>query len=356
MQSKNPVFARREEFARANPQAAQYGQPQQPYGQPQQPYGQPQYGQLSPEQLGQMYQAPSAGPLQTGRMTYDDVVIRTGTMFAVLLATAALTWFAVTGNVGLVFPLWIGSMLVGLGLALFISFSKKVRPAAILAYAAVEGVFLGSISFAFENMFDLNGIVFQAVLATLGAFAAMLLAYKTKVIRATPKFTRFLIIATIGYAVFSLFNFVAVMVFNVAERLQHGTAGCGHQHPGCRPGVAEPHPRLRLHRAGRERRSAAAVLVGRSLRARGDAGVAVHRDAEADRHPAGQRLTSRDDDDDPARELRRVVARLAHSGITRADGRGAPRPAVPRRHRGGRRGAPASPGAPASRRTRSPTS
>jgi uncharacterized YccA/Bax inhibitor family protein len=227
MQSKNPVFARREEFARANPQAVQYGQPQQPYGQPQQPYGQPQYRQpqygqptdpysgqsqqyATPEQLGQMYQAPSAGPLQTGRMTYDDVVMRTGMMFAVLLATAAATWFLVSGSPELVFPVWIGSMLVGLGLGLFISFSKKIRPAAILAYAAIEGVFLGSISFAFEVLLGYEGIVFQAVLATLCAFGAMLGAYKTKLIRATPKFTRFLIIATIGYAVFALVNFVGV--------------------------------------------------------------------------------------------------------------------------------------------------
>ncbi len=221
MQSKNPVFARREEFARANPQAAQYGQPQQPYGQPQ--TGQAQYGQ--PDPLVQMYKAPSAGPLQTGRMTYDDVVVRTGMMFAVLLVTAAATWFAVSGSPGLVFPVWIGSMLLGLGIALFISFSKKIRPAAILTYAAVEGVFLGSISFAFEVLLGYQGIVFQAVLATLCAFGAMLLAYKTKVIRATPKFTKFLIIATIGYLVFSLVNFVAVMVFGTTSVYQMGLLG-----------------------------------------------------------------------------------------------------------------------------------
>lgn len=224
MQSKNPVFARREEFARANPQAGQYGQPQQPYAQPQ--YGQPQ-PQLTPAQLGQMYKAPSAGPLQTGRMTYDDVVMRTGMMFAVLLATAAATWFGVSGSPELVFPVWIGSMLVGLGLALFISFSKTIRPAAILAYAAVQGVFLGSISFAFEVLLGYEGIVFQAVLATLCAFGAMLLAYKTKVIRATPKFTRFLIIATIGYAVFSVINLVAVLVFNATSVYQMGLLGIG---------------------------------------------------------------------------------------------------------------------------------
>ncbi len=213
MQSKNPVFARREEFARANPQAVQYGQPQQPYGQP--------------DPLVQMYKAPSAGPLQTGRMTYDDVVVRTASMFAVLLVTAAATWFLVAQSPGLVFPVWIGSMLIGLGIAMFVSFSKTIRPAAILAYAAVEGVFLGSISFAFEVLLGYQGIVFQAVLATLCAFGAMLVAYKTKVIRATPKFTKFLIIATIGYLVFSMVNFLAVMVFGTTSVYQMGLLGIG---------------------------------------------------------------------------------------------------------------------------------
>jgi len=269
MRSKNPVFAKRDEFAgdsHAGPGApggqrpgAQQGWPGQQPGYQQPGYQQPGYQQAgyqqqgdqqqgyqqqgyqqqgyqqagyqqpqppvgSPQQLGQWYQAPSATPAQTGRMTYDDVVMRTATLFGVLLLAAAVTWFTVAPT-ALVLPVWIGSMLVGLGLGLFISLSKKIRPGAIVAYAAVEGVFLGSISYVFENVYD--GIVFQAILATLGAFAAMLVAYKTKVIRATPKFTRFLIIATIGYAVFSVLNFLAVMLLGLPSVYSMGILGIG---------------------------------------------------------------------------------------------------------------------------------
>ena len=42
-------------------------------------------------------------------------------------------------------------MLVGLVLGLVISFKTIANPAATLAYAAVEGVFLGAISEAFEQ-------------------------------------------------------------------------------------------------------------------------------------------------------------------------------------------------------------
>lgn len=224
MHSKNPVFSRQEDFAReGSVSLGKAGSAQRPSQQA--PYQQAPYQQApvgSPEQLGQWYQAPAATPAQTGRMTYDDVVMRTATLFGVLLLAAAGTWFTVAPT-ALVMPLWIGSMLVGLGLGLFISFSKTIRPAAIVAYAAVQGVFLGSISYVFEGFYD--GIIFQAILATLGAFGAMLFAYKNKIIRATPKFTRFLIIATIGYAAFALLNFLAVMLLGMTSVYSMGILG-----------------------------------------------------------------------------------------------------------------------------------
>jgi uncharacterized YccA/Bax inhibitor family protein len=215
MQSKNPVFARRQEFS-GRPQQPQYAQ----FGQP----GQftPQ-GSYSPQQLDDLYQRPAATPAQTGRMTYDDVVVRTASLFAILLVAAAATWFLAPP--ALLAPLWIGAMLLGLGIGLVIAFSKTVRPPLMMLYAAVEGVFIGAISFAFESFYD--GIVIQAVLGTLGAFVAMLFAYKVKAIRATPKFTRFLIIATLGYAAFSLIHFVAVMAFGVTSVYSMGLLGVG---------------------------------------------------------------------------------------------------------------------------------
>lgn len=157
---------------------------------------------MTPEQLQEMYAQPSAGGAQTGRMTYDDVVVRTGVLFGVLVVAAAATWVLtpVGAGLGLMLPL----MLVALGLGLWANLSKKIRPGVMVAYAVLMGTVLGGLSQVYESLFD--GIVPQAVLGTLGAFAAMLVAYKTKLIRATPKFQRFMLIAVMGYLVFSLVN------------------------------------------------------------------------------------------------------------------------------------------------------
>ena len=133
----------------------------------------------------------------------DDVVIKTGIMFAVLLPLAAST----SGQNRL---LTIGGVIVGLVLGLIVSFKQSTNPALILSYAAAEGLFLGGISQRSRTRWD--GIVPQAVLATLCVFAVALAAYKSGRVRATPKFQRTVLIAMGGYLVFCLVNLV-VMLF-----------------------------------------------------------------------------------------------------------------------------------------------
>jgi uncharacterized YccA/Bax inhibitor family protein len=181
MESRNPIFSRSEQFQRGG-------------------YATFNTNTMSATDLESMYAAPSATPLQTGRMTLDDVVIRTATLFAVLLTTAAGTFFVLRPGPVVVF----GAMLVGLVLALVASFGRP-KPAVMIAYAAVEGVFVGGISGWYTAMYG-NGLVPQAVLGTLTAFAAMLALYKTGVVRNSPKFTRMLMIAAVGYLVFGLLN------------------------------------------------------------------------------------------------------------------------------------------------------
>jgi uncharacterized YccA/Bax inhibitor family protein len=151
--------------------------------------------------LQTMYEAPSATPLQTGRMTLDDVVIRTASIFAVLLAAAAAMYFVVKPGPVLVF----GSAIAALVVGLVISLGKTIRPPLILLYGALEGVFVGGISYWYADAFGGN-IVPQAVLGTLAAFATMLVLYRTGVIRNSPKFTKILTIALVSYLVFGLIN------------------------------------------------------------------------------------------------------------------------------------------------------
>ena len=106
MQSNNPVFNRNDAFAKG---------------------GYATFDTPTATQLEDMYAAPSAIPVRTGRMTVDDVVTKLGISFAVLLVGAAVGWF-VPG-------LWIVGMLVGLVLGLVNSFKQEPSPALILAYA-----------------------------------------------------------------------------------------------------------------------------------------------------------------------------------------------------------------------------
>ncbi|MFW6091341.1 MAG: Bax inhibitor-1/YccA family membrane protein [Actinomycetota bacterium] len=180
MQSHNPVLSRA------------FEQPRSRYESP----------TPSAEQLEQMYQAPPAGPRETGRMTYDDVVAKGGMMFAVLLVGAVVGWQMPQ-------LAWVG-LIVGLVLALVNIFKREPSPALILAYAGFEGLFLGGISVILES-YTPSSIVPQAVLGTMGVFAVSLWLFKSGRIRVTSKFRRGVLIALGGYMVFVLVNFVATM-------------------------------------------------------------------------------------------------------------------------------------------------
>jgi uncharacterized YccA/Bax inhibitor family protein len=167
--------------------------------------------------LEEMYNAPAATGVQTGRMTMDDVVIKTGLMFAVLVPLAAVNFFL--KNPVLTF----GGAIAGLVLALVISFRQSTNPALVLSYAGLEGLFVGGISGVYEDFYD--GIVAQAVLGTLAVFAVALWAYKSGRVRATPKFQRGVLIALGGYLIFSLVN-VGVVLFT-DNNLRGGWLGIG---------------------------------------------------------------------------------------------------------------------------------
>jgi len=198
---------------------ASYGQPfgqqgygQQPYGQA--PYGQQGYGQqpMTDEQLRQMYNQPAAGPADTGRMTFDDVIVKTAACLAVLLVGAGVTLFV---GMGLASMLMIVGALGGFVLALVNTFKKQPSPALILAYAGLEGLFLGGLTRVLDNMYP--GVGLQAVIGTLSVFTVTLLLFKSGKVRATPKAMKFFMIALVGYALFSVVNLVMMLTGLTSE-------------------------------------------------------------------------------------------------------------------------------------------
>src|SRR3954469_1959436 len=126
MRSRNPVFSRRG-FSRDNGYAGFNTAPQaggpavgtqqgNPYAQPSgNPYAQNPYAQQDLQ-----YAAPPQAPATTGRMTIDDVVLRTGSTLGVLIVTAALAWTLLPvddANINRSYGFGIGAALIGMVLA-----------------------------------------------------------------------------------------------------------------------------------------------------------------------------------------------------------------------------------------------
>lgn len=166
----------------------------------------------APETLGTGGPADDGPPpaSRTSEMTANGTFAKTFALFMLVLAGGVFGWSqtGVTAAGNTEIPGWaILCVFVGFGLAMVCVFKPKASPFIAPLYALVEGVFLGAISKAFEAQWD--GIVFQAVLATVGVFFATLLLYVLGVVKVTRKFQMMVIGATCG--IFLLYLFGALL-------------------------------------------------------------------------------------------------------------------------------------------------
>jgi uncharacterized YccA/Bax inhibitor family protein len=189
---------------------AQYGQPYTQYGQ-QPPAGQPVSGQ-------QQY-VPSA-PLQTERMTVDDVITKTAITMGImmLVAVAAARFIPFT----LLLPVAMVSGLVAFIVPLVVAVRRSVGPVLAITFALIEGVFIGGFSMLFERYYP--GIVLQAVLGTFVAAAITLAAFKFGGFRLSSKVRKIVMLSMIGVVVASLLSF-ALSFFGINLGLYAGVTG-----------------------------------------------------------------------------------------------------------------------------------
>lgn len=175
-----------------------------------------QSGWAAPEPSSQVL-GPARTPIDDGPvsawnarvMTVNGTITATGVLLVILLASATVGWIsAPTNDVGQVaLPgLAIVGILVGFACAIVVHFKPMLSKVLGPIYAIAQGFFLGAISKAYESFQD--GIVVQAIGATLGVFAVMLLLYRTRIIKVTDRFRRIVIMATLGLMVFYLISFV----------------------------------------------------------------------------------------------------------------------------------------------------
>lgn len=219
MQTANPVLARIDrDAAQASRSGAGFA-----YEEGRSAVASAQYGTPAP--------APATAPAPTGgdagiytgvqipapagqRITYADVMAKSAIMFGIAVVMAFAGWFITEALPGIGTLLVFGAMIATLVLGLVNAFKRQVSPPLTLLYAAVSGVFLGSISYWYNQIAlasDYEGLVLQAVLATFTTFGVMLLLYGTGIVKVTNKFMKFMLVAMVSYFFIGLASLVAAM-------------------------------------------------------------------------------------------------------------------------------------------------
>ena len=172
-----------------------------------------------------MMNAPAADAVDRGTMTYDDVVVKSLMCFGLLLVGAVAGWMSGMVAIGAAMLVALAACVVTIGLAVFIQFSKKVRPGAIVAYSLVEGFVLGALSCAFEMRSP--GIVVSAVLATLVVIGTTLAAFTMGFVRNSSTLTRVAGIGSVAFFFYYLVTFALSVTGMVDMRAVNHTTVFG---------------------------------------------------------------------------------------------------------------------------------
>jgi len=100
-------------------------------------------------------------------------------------------------------------------------FKPKASPYTAPLYAVLEGLLLGGVSALYNARFA--GLPLQAVTLTFGVFAALLLVYRTGIVRVTQNFRLGVFAATGGIAIMYLLSFV-LRLFGVQMAFLHDSS------------------------------------------------------------------------------------------------------------------------------------
>lgn len=144
-----------------------------------------------------------AARVGSDRMTVEGTVYKTLALLLLTAATTVAVWIWAGGQpVAIPFAGFAFIPLVAVGV--LTGFKPHLAPITGPIYAVIAGGFIGVLTLALQAMVggDLTMLPTQAALATMAVSGSMLVAYRTGLIRATPRLRKVVVTATLGIAVF----------------------------------------------------------------------------------------------------------------------------------------------------------
>ena len=144
------------------------------------------------------------------RMTFEGTLQKIAILFG--LATLSAVGSVALGFImpGLLYPMMLLGMFGTMGMGIYLLFSRPVEPVGfVMAYATLEGLFIGPLTLVFEIMYP--GIAIQAGLATFAVVACMLTIYSVGILRPTPTFNK--IVFTLAGSIFLVYMINVFLIF-----------------------------------------------------------------------------------------------------------------------------------------------
>ena len=129
-------------------------------------------------------------------MTLQGAVQKTAVLLLLVVAASCVAWGQLRVNPAYAMKWSMIWAIAGFVAAMVTVFKKSWAPVTAPIYAVLEGLLLGVLSSLFELRYP--GIVIQAVGLTFGTLAALLLAYRSGLIKATQNFRLGVFAATGG--------------------------------------------------------------------------------------------------------------------------------------------------------------
>ncbi|MGM0589079.1 MAG: Bax inhibitor-1/YccA family protein [Bacteroidota bacterium] len=171
--------------------------------------GNPVLGERAVKQAHEAWQG-------TGTMTVSGAVNKSLILFLTLLIGASFTWYIPTQEA----QGWmIFGAIGGFVLAMVTIFKMEWASYTAPAYALLEGLFLGGISAVYQQAY--GGIVMNAILLTMGILGAMLIAYRSGLIKVNERFRTGVIAATGGVVLVYFLSFI-LQFFGIQVGLVYG--------------------------------------------------------------------------------------------------------------------------------------
>lgn len=156
-----------------------------------------------------------AGGIKSGsdRMTIAGVTVKSLLLLIMTAIFAAIGWRQAPQVLENTNGLWflLGFMIL-IGLSMAASSHPQLAFVLGMVYAVFMGIYMGSISRLYNEYWE--GIVPQALLATICVFAVCLVLYNVGAVKVTAKFTKVVIAATLGICLLYLTAWV-MSIFGV---------------------------------------------------------------------------------------------------------------------------------------------